>query len=126
MKRLENKVAVITGAAGGMGAAEALLFAKEGAKVIITDLQEAKLKKVLADITDSGGTGAYVAHDVSSADSWLQVIMTTIDLYGKIDILVNNAGISGNLQAPLEERTVEEFNKVIAVNLLGQFIGLKW
>jgi len=125
MKRLENKVAIITGAAGGMGAAEAFLFALEGAKVIITDVQEEKLKEVVKEIRAAGGTADYVVHDVSSEESWNDVIKKTISLYQKIDILVNNAGITGNLLAPLEERTVTEFNKVIAVNLLGQFIGVK-
>jgi len=125
MKRLENKVAIITGAAGGMGAAEARLFAIEGARVMITDVQEEKLKGVVSEIVAAGGTAGYMVHDVSSENSWAAVVQKTAELYGKIDILVNNAGITGNLMAPLAERTVEEFNKVIAVNLLGQFIGVK-
>ncbi|MES2141054.1 MAG: glucose 1-dehydrogenase [Bacteroidota bacterium] len=125
MKRLENKVAVITGAAGGMGAAEAKMFAKEGAKVLITDVQEEKLKTVVAEIKAAGGIADYIVHDVSSEESWKKVAQKAEDAFGKIDVLVNNAGILGNVMGPLEERTVEEFNKVIAVNLLGQFIGVK-
>ncbi|WP_218054495.1 SDR family NAD(P)-dependent oxidoreductase [Anaerophaga thermohalophila] len=125
MNRLENKVAIITGAAGGMGAAEAKLFAKEGAKVIITDVQEEKLKAVAAEIKANGGVVEYVVHDVSLEDSWNTVAQKAETAFGKIDILVNNAGVLGNIMAPLEERTVEEFNKVLSINLLGQFIGVK-
>ncbi len=125
MKRLENKVAIITGAAGGMGAAEAKLFAKEGAKVLITDLQEEKLKSVVAEIEAEGGIADYFVHDVASENSWKAVVEKAETTFGKIDILVNNAGILGNVMSSLEDRTVEEFEKVIAVNLLGQFIGVK-
>lgn len=125
MNRLENKVAIITGAAGGMGAAEAKMFAKEGAKVLITDVQEEKLKSVVAEIKAEGGIADYIVHDVSSESSWEAVAEKAVTTFGKIDVLVNNAGILGNVMGPIEERTVEEFNKVISVNLLGQFIGVK-
>ncbi|RQO68922.1 cyclopentanol dehydrogenase [Pedobacter sp. KBW01] len=125
MKRLENKVAIITGAAGGMGAAEAILFAAEGAKVFITDVQEAKLKAVAEEIKRQGGIAEYAVQDVSSEQSWIDMAEKTELLYGRIDILVNNAGITGNLLGPIEDRSVEEFNKVIGVNLLSQFLGVK-
>lgn len=125
MKRLENKVAIITGAAGGMGAAEAKLFAKEGAKVLITDLQENKLKIVAKEITDEGGVVIYAVQDVASEKNWQEILKKAVSAFGKIDILVNNAGITGNLMAPIAERTVEEFNKVVSVNLLSQFLGIK-
>ncbi|MDL2141690.1 glucose 1-dehydrogenase [Flavobacterium tructae] len=125
MKRLENKTAIITGAAGGMGAAEAKLFASEGAKVVITDIQEEKLKTVVDEIRNLGGIAEYILQDVSSEQSWIEVATKTELLFGKIDILVNNAGITGNLLNTIEERTVEEFNRVIGVNLLSQFLGVK-
>lgn len=125
MKRLENKVAIITGAAGGMGAAEAILFAAEGARVLITDVQEGKLKAVADEIKNQGGIAEYAVQDVSSEQSWISVVGKAESLFGSIDILVNNAGITGNLLGPIEERTVEEFNKVIGVNLLSQFLGVK-
>ncbi|QIL37921.1 glucose 1-dehydrogenase [Pedobacter sp. HDW13] len=125
MKRLENKVAIITGAAGGMGAAEAILFAAEGAKVFITDVQEAKLKAVAEEIKRQGGIAEYAVQDVSSEQSWIDMAEKTELLYGRIDILVNNARITGNLLGPIEDRSVEEFNKVIGVNLLSQFLGVK-
>jgi len=125
MKRLANKVAIITGAASGMGAAEALLFASEGAKVFITDLQEGKLKVVADEIKHQGGNVGYAVQDVSLERSWMEVAQKTELLFGRIDILVNNAGITGNLLGSIEERTVEEFNRVIGVNLLSQFLGAK-
>lgn len=125
MKRLVGKVAIITGAAGGMGAAEAVLFAEEGAKVVITDIQDGKLKGVVEDILNRGGVATHMVQDVSSEQSWQHVVNKTVEIYGKVDVLVNNAGITGNLLAPLEDRTVEEFHQVINVNLLSQFIGIK-
>eukprot|EP01133_Synstelium_polycarpum_P016524 gene16524-19639_t len=125
MKRLENKVAIITGAAGGMGAEEAILFAAEGAMVFITDVQEEKLKTVADGIKHRGGIAKYAVQDVSSEQSWIELAQKVELLFGRIDILVNNAGITGNLLGSIEERTVEEFNKVIGVNLLSQFLGVK-
>lgn len=125
MKRLENKVAIITGAASGLGAMDAKLFAKEGAKVLLTDLQEEKMKNVVAEIKADGGIAEYIVHDVTSEEDWKKVVEKAEKEFGKIDILVNNAGILGSVTTPLEERTVAEFNKVIAVNLTSQFIGVK-
>lgn len=125
MARLENKVAIITGAGGGMGEAEARLFAAEGAKVLITDIDKNALNRVVKQITSQGHTAAYIVQDVSSESGWAEVTARTIELFGKIDVLVNNAGITGNLLAPFEERTLEEFNKVLSVNLVSQFLGTK-
>jgi cyclopentanol dehydrogenase len=125
MKRLQNKVAIITGAAGGIGAAAAKLFAVEGAKVMITDVQEDKLTAAADEILAMGGTIAYMVQNVALEEDWKAVIERTSSLYGSIDILVNNAGISGNIISTFEERTFEEFNKIIAVNLLSQFLGTK-
>jgi len=125
MGRLENKVAIITGAAGGMGEAEARLFAAEGATVMLTDLDESNLKRIVGQIISQGQTAAYMVHDVSSESGWAQIIAKVIALFGKIDVLVNNAGVTGNLLAPFEQRTLEEFNKVVSVNLVSQFLGTK-
>jgi len=124
-RRLEGKVAIITGAAGGLGAAEAKMFAREGAKLLITDIQEDALRQIASEINTVGGKVACCFHDVRSEGSWEKVIQKVLAIYGRIDILVNNAGILGNIMSPLEERTIEEFKEVIGVNLLGQFIGVK-
>lgn len=125
MKRLENKVAIITGSAGGLGAAEAILFAQEGAKLLITDIQERGLREVSNQIIANGGTVNYLTHNVTSEQDWNEVVNKTLELYGKIDILVNNAGITGNIMSSLEETSVEEFKKVMEINMLSQFIGIK-
>jgi cyclopentanol dehydrogenase len=125
MARLENKVAIITGAAGGMGEAEARLFAAEGAKVLLTDIDEHALKTVVEQITSQRQAAAYMVQDVALESGWKQVVARAIDLFGKIDVLVNNAGITGDLFASFEERTPEEFNKVLSVNLVSQFLGTK-
>ncbi|TBO44452.1 SDR family NAD(P)-dependent oxidoreductase [Pedobacter kyonggii] len=125
MKRLENKVAIVTGAAGGIGAAVARIFAKEGAKVLITDVQQEKLSAVANEILAEDGVVAYMTQDVSTEDGWKSVTEKAVTLYGDINILINNAGISGNIISTFEERTIEEFNKIIAVNLLSQFLGTK-
>ncbi|MCE7054203.1 glucose 1-dehydrogenase [Algoriphagus sp. AGSA1] len=125
MKRLENKVAIITGGAGGLGAAEAVLFAGEGAKVLITDIKEDGLRDVSNQITASGGTVHYMKHDVTSEQDWNEVVKKAIELYGSIHILVNNAGITGNILNSLEETSLDEFKKVVDINLISQFIGIK-
>lgn len=101
MGRLTGKVAIITGAANGMGAAEAVLFAKEGAKVVATDIQESALQQVLDKIKETGGEGIVLTHDVTSEEGWQQVIAEAVKQYGKVDVLVNNAGVAS-------PRTMEE------------------
>lgn len=96
MGRLENKVAIITGAANGMGAATAVMFVKEGAKVVLTDLQEEKMQELLADIKEKGGEAIAIKQNVASGADWDHVKEETLKTFGKIDILVNNAGITGD------------------------------
>ncbi|WP_042346920.1 SDR family NAD(P)-dependent oxidoreductase [Bacillus massiliigorillae] len=123
MGRLDQKVAIITGAGGGQGKAEALLFAQEGAKVIVTDVQEVKVKEVVDEINANGGDAIGFFHDVSLEDNWIQVVKDGVEKYGKIDILVNNAGIA--TETKLIDSTIEEWNKVLAINLTGTFLGMK-
>lgn len=126
MKRLENKVAIVTGAASGMGAAEARLFAKEGAKVIATDIQKDKLEKAVNEITSDGGEALAVKHDVTSKDNWANVVKMAVDTYGQIDILINNAGIGGAEGfAGLDDVDLESWNKFVNVNATGNFLGVK-
>ena len=121
--RLENKVALISGGARGMGAVEAKLFAKEGAKVVIADVLEDEGKQTEAEINEAGGQCLFVRLDVTSEENWLQAVAATVTRFGKVDILVNNAGIFplGNV----EETTVEMWDRVMAINGKGVFLGTK-
>lgn len=122
--RLKDKVAIITGAANGMGAAEAKLFAKEGAKVVATDLDEKNLAVLAEEIKTTGGEVLTVKQDVTSEEEWQALISKTIDTYGKLDILVNNAGIAINKN--FSNMEMSEWNKVMDVNLNGCVLGMKY
>ena len=121
--RLEGKVALITGGARGQGAAEATLFAREGAKVVIGDVLDAEGTKVAAEIGESGGDALFVHLDVTSEADWLQAIGTAVSSYGRLDILVNNAGIWRG--GRVEDTTVEEWDSILDVNAKGVFLGTK-
>ncbi|WP_099302651.1 SDR family NAD(P)-dependent oxidoreductase [Bacillus sp. Marseille-P3800] len=126
MNRLEGKVAIVTGAANGQGAAEARLFANEGAKVVATDMQFDKLNQLVNELNHKQkGSAIAIEHNVTSEEDWIQVIEKTIQSFGKIDILINNAGITGDSSMKLENYTIEEWDKVMNVNALGNFLGLK-
>lgn len=121
--RVKDKVTIITGAAQGMGAAHAKLFAKEGAKVIVADLLEDGGRAVVAEIEAAGGTAAFEKLDVTSEADWARVVAATVARYGPIDILVNNAGLTGS---GVEDVTgMELFERLIAVNLRGSFLGIR-
>ncbi len=124
MNRLINKVAIITGAAGGMGAAEAKLFAEEGAKVMATDIQEDKLTIWVLEAQEQGLDIYCMKHDVTSEQDWAAVAAKTIELFGHINILVNNAGIYP-AGLSLDTTTKEMWEKVIAINLTEPFLGCK-
>ena len=91
--RLQGKVALISGAARGQGAAEARMFAREGASVVIGDILDAEGTRVAAEIAEGGGDALYVHLDVTSEDDWRQAVDTAVSRFGKLDVLVNNAGI---------------------------------
>ncbi|UQZ86098.1 Cyclopentanol dehydrogenase [Paenibacillus konkukensis] len=124
MGRLSGKVAVITGAALGMGAAEAKLFAKEGAVVIGTDVKEDVLQEVMEEIRGAGGQAVGLKHNVASEEEWKQVVRETVERYGKIDILVNNAGISTT--KTIANMGMDEWDKVMDINLSGCVLGMKY
>ncbi|MCH1625983.1 SDR family NAD(P)-dependent oxidoreductase [Ferdinandcohnia quinoae] len=124
MGRLSGKVAIITGAALGMGAAEAKLFAKEGAKVVATDIKDDILQEVINEIKANGGEAIGLKHNVVSEDEWKNVIQTTIDHFGKVDILVNNAGIAS--PKTMVQMDMTEWNKVMDINLNGCVLGMKY
>ena len=121
--RLENKVALISGGARGMGAEEARLFAAEGAKVVIGDILENEGHRTEAEINEAGGECLYIRLDVTSEDDWRQAVAAAVARFGKLDIVVNNAGIGGG--GRLEDTTVEEWDRVMAVNAKGVFLGTK-
>ncbi|MBV1913847.1 MAG: SDR family oxidoreductase [Pseudomonadales bacterium] len=123
MGRLEGKVALVTGAALGMGRSHARLFAKEGATVIITDVNEEAGRENTQFINDAGGKAVFLKHDVASEADWKQVVDQAIESYGKVDILVNNAGIL--LSKSLEDTSVEEWDLVMNINLKGVFLGCR-
>lgn len=122
--RLAGKVALITGGAHGMGAAEAKLFAQEGAKVAIADVREDDGRKLEAEITDTGGEAVFVALDVSQEDQWQNAMSQVVGQFGKLDILVNNAGISGSGER--DHTSTEAWDRLINVNAKGVFLGMKY
>lgn len=123
MGRLHNKVAIVTGAGGGMGRADALLFAKEGAKVVVTDIQEDKVRQVVEEIKQNGGEGIGFVHNVASEEQWASIVEEAVNQFGKIDILVNNAGVSS--ATPFQDVSMDEWNRVMNINLTGVFLGQK-
>lgn len=126
MGRLLGKVAIITGAANGQGAAEARLFAKEGAKIVATDMQFELLESVVAEInTNFGEVALAVKHNVADEQNWIEVVKTTVEKFGQVDILINNAGITGKHLVDIEELDTEEWNKVMNINALGNVYGIK-
>ncbi|MCH8282432.1 MAG: glucose 1-dehydrogenase [Chloroflexi bacterium] len=122
-QRVDGKVAVVTGGAGGIGAATARLLAREGAAVVIGDLLEEQGRAVEAQIAEAGGHALFVPMDVTSENDWRRAIQAAVAAYGKLDILVNNAGISG--RNTVEETSVELWDRVMAVNAKGVFLGTK-
>lgn len=122
--RLANKVAIITGAASGMGAAEAKLFAREGCKVVATDIQVELLEQLGAEIRAAGGEVLTLVHDVTSEEQWQQVVIQTVEQFGKLDILVNNAGIAIN--QTFADMEMSSWDRVMNVNLNGCVLGMKY
>ena len=118
--KLKDKVAIITGSSKGMGKATALMFAKEGAKVVINSRSEEKEGSVRKLIEKDGGSAIFIQADISNPKDVKNLFQETVDTYGTVDILVNNAGIHN----PKEffDLTKEDWEKVLSVNLLGVFL----
>lgn len=125
MARLDSKVAIITGAGSGIGQATAILFAKEGAKVIIADRVAEGGEATVKEIKDAGGEATFIKVDVSKSKDVRMMIKTTIDTYGKLDILYNNAGVAG-VSKVLTEITEEQWNRSVGIMLTGVWFGMKY
>ena len=121
--RLENKVALISGGARGMGAVEAKLFSREGARVVIGDVLEDEGRRTEAEINESGGECVFVHLDVTSEESWQAAVSQAVERFGKLDILVNNAGIYRTNN--VTETSSEEWDQVMDINAKGVFLGTK-
>lgn len=124
MRRLEGKVALITGAASGMGAEDARLFAREGALVVALDIQLGRLQTVVDEILASGGKAAALELDVASEEQWQSVVQQAVAIYGRIDILVNNAAIQVDNRS-VRDTTLEQWARVMDINALGVMLGMK-
>ncbi len=122
--RLAGKVALISGAGGGMGAEEARLFAREGAKVIIADVLEDEGRQVETEIRGAGGEAVFVPVDVTREADWEQAVGTAVQRFGKLDVLVNNAGLSStSVDDPLE---TAGWHRIMQVNTTGVFLGTRF
>ena len=121
--RLDNKVAIGTGAASGMGESEAKLFASEGAKVIIADVLEQEGRKIEAEISETGGVALFLHLDVTDENQWREVVATTVSRFGRLDILVNNAGISGSSDP--DTMSTAAWDSLMDINAKGVFLGIK-
>lgn len=123
MGRVSGKVALVTGAAMGMGKSHSELLAREGAHVFVTDRETAAGEAVAKGIVAAGGKADFIKHDVASEDDWTKVIDTVRAKAGRLDILVNNAGIL--VLKPLHETSPEEFDRVMNVNVKGVYLGIR-
>ena len=121
--RLEGKVAFISGGSRGMGAAEAALFAREGASVAIGDVLEDEGRKLVEKISETGGRAMFVSLDVTSESQWNEAVAATVKEFGKLDVLINNAGIGSHSR--VEDTNIEDWDRVMAINAKGVFLGTK-
>ena len=123
MARLKDKIAVITGSGKGLGEAMALLFSREGAKIVVFDIDEPAGQETVEQIQQQGGEAIFVHGDVSNPDDAVRVINTAVDAYGRVDVLVNNAGV--HVDRTVADTTEEEWDQILGVNLKGVFLCSK-
>ncbi len=125
MSNLKNKVALVTGAASGIGKATALEFSKQGAKVVVADIDEQSGGEVVNQITESGREALFIKTDVSDPAQIKNMVEQTVESYGRLDYAFNNAGIEGE-QKTTAEQTSENWQKVIDINLKGVWASMKY
>jgi len=125
MGKLSGRAVIVTGAASGIGKASAGLFAAEGARVVAADWDERGGEEAVAGIRAGGGEASFVKADVSSADDVQRMVQTAVERYARLDVLFNNAGVEGE-QASTADCTLENWDRVIAINLRGVFLGMKY
>lgn len=123
--RLANKVVIITGAGSGMGRAAALLFAAEGARLVLADIAGAAVEQTVRDVVGAGGMALAQRTDVSNEEDVQALIERATTEHGRLDVIWNNAGIEGP-SARLADHTLEQWQRVLAVNLTGVFLGIKY
>jgi NAD(P)-dependent dehydrogenase (short-subunit alcohol dehydrogenase family) len=123
-QRVRDKVALVTGAGSGIGRAAAVLLGREGAAVLVGDINEAAARTVAAEITAAGGKAEAVVLNVSDEAAWRQVTERALADHGRLDVVVNNAGIA--FARPVAETSLDEWRRVLAVNLDGVFLGTKY
>jgi 3alpha(or 20beta)-hydroxysteroid dehydrogenase len=118
--RLQGKVAIVTGAAGGIGAETARRFAQEGARLVLTDADGERAAAIAQEL---GAAATALPHDVTSEDQWSATVARALDAHGRVDVLFNNAGVF--LAAPLAHTSEQEFRRVLDVNVVGVFLGMR-
>jgi 3(or 17)beta-hydroxysteroid dehydrogenase len=123
MNRVKGKSAIVTGGAGGLGRAQALLLSREGARVVVSDTREAEARKVVEEINAQGGEAFFLRHDVSKDAEWERVMKETVSRFEKLDVLVNNAGVM--IWKKIEDTSLEEWRWLMSINLDGVFLGTK-
>lgn len=123
MGRVDGKIAIVTGGGTGLGEAAARLLAREGAKVVVTDVDEEGGQTTVEAINGAGGEALFLAHDVSKEEDWQRVVAETQERYGRVDVVVNNAGVG--IPKNVEETELDEWRWVMSVNLDGVFLGTK-
>jgi NAD(P)-dependent dehydrogenase (short-subunit alcohol dehydrogenase family) len=121
--RVKEKVAIVTGGSLGLGRASAILLAREGARVAVTDVKEEEGLAVVEEIAAAGGEALFIAHDVADEDAWTRTITLVIERFGGLDVLVNNAGVG--VLGTVEETTLKQWRWLMSINLDGVFLGTK-
>lgn len=121
--RLAGKIAIVTGAGSGIGAAHARVFAREGAKVAVTDIRESAGRAIADEVIAAGGDALCLHHDVADEASWASVVAATVARFGGITTLVNNAGL--NHMRGVEDETVEGWNHIVSIDQMGTWLGMR-